>query len=82
MRLRIKQPGSPDGMKVDSNGNVYSAGPGGVWIFSPDGAHLGTIRMPEKVGNLAWGDADAKTLYITASASVYRVRLSVAGIRP
>ena len=77
-----KAPGAPDGMKVDQKGNLYSAGPGGVWIFSPDATHLATIRVPERVGNLAWGDADAKTLYITASSSVYRVRLNVAGIRP
>lgn len=75
-------PGSPDGMKVDTHGNVYSAGPGGVWIFSPEGKHLGTIRMPDKVGNLAFGDADSKTIYITASAAVYRVHVKVAGIRP
>src|SRR5581483_1466633 len=61
-------PGAPDGMKVDQKGNIYSAGPGGVWIFSPEGKHLGTLRVPEKVGNLAWGDQDGKTLYITASA--------------
>ena len=77
-----KAPGSPDGMKVDTRGNVYSAGPGGVWIFSPDGKHLGTIHMPDKVGNLAFGDADGQTLYIAASGSVYRMRLKVAGIRP
>ena len=75
-------PGSPDGMKVDQKGNIYSAGPGGVWIFSPEGKHLGTIRMPEKTGNLTWGDSDGKTLYITASSSVYRVRMKVEGIRP
>lgn len=75
-------PGAPDGMKVDQQGNVYSAGPGGVWIFSPEGKHLGTMRVPEKVGNLAWGDEDGKTLYITASSSVYRVRVNVAGLRP
>jgi gluconolactonase len=75
-------PGSPDGMKVDQKGNLYSAGPGGVWIFSPDGKHLGTIQMPEKTGNLAWGDADGKTLYITASTSVYRIRTNAAGIVP
>ncbi len=75
-------PGAPDGMKVDAQGNLYSAGPGGVWIFSPDGTHLGTLRMREKVGNLTFGDADGKTLYITASTSVYRVRVNVAGIRP
>jgi gluconolactonase len=73
-------PGAPDGMKVDQKGNVYSAGPGGVWIFSPEAKHLGTMQMPERTGNLAWGDADCKTLYITASTSVYRVRLNVAGL--
>jgi gluconolactonase len=77
-----KAPGAPDGMKVDQRGNLYSAGPGGVWIFSPDGKHLGTLRLPEKVGNLTWGDRDAKTLYITASSSIYYIRLNVSGIRP
>jgi gluconolactonase len=76
------RPGSPDGMKVDQQGNLYSAGPGGVWIFSPDGKHLGTIDIPEKVGNVAWGGADHKTLYITASSSVYRITLKVPGIYP
>ena len=76
------RPGSPDGMKVDRNGNLYSAGPGGVWIFSPAGKHLGTIDISEKVGNLAWGDADHKTLYITASSSVYRISLKIPGIYP
>src|ERR1700728_2188382 len=75
-------PGAPDGMKVDRSGNIYSAGPGGVWIFSPEGKHLGTIRMPEKVSNVAWGDEDGMTLYITASSSVYRVRTDVGGVRP
>jgi len=72
-------PGAPDGMKVDKSGNIYSAGPGGVWIISPEGEHLGTIPVPEVVGNLAWGDADHKTLYITASTSVYRIKLKIAG---
>ena len=76
------RPGSPDGMKVDVNGNLYSAGPGGVWIFSPDGKHLGTIDIPEKVGNVAWGGSDYKTLYVTASSSVYRLVLKVPGIHP
>jgi gluconolactonase len=75
-------PGAPDGMRVDQKGNLYSAGPGGVWIFSGEGVHLGTIRLPEKVGNLAWGDQDGKTLYITASSSIYRIKLMVPGIRP
>ena len=76
------RPGSPDGMKVDQEGNLYSAGPGGIWIFSPDGKHLGTIDIPERVGNLAWGDADHKTLYVTASSSVYRLPLKIAGVYP
>lgn len=74
-----KRPGAPDGMKVDAEGNIYSAGPGGVWIFSPEGKALATIVMPEKVSNVAWAGADRKTLYITASTSVYRVRLGIAG---
>jgi len=74
-----QRPGAPDGMKVDVEGNIYSAGPGGVWIFSPEGKHLATIVMPERVSNVAWAGADRKTLYITASTSVYRVRLGIAG---
>jgi gluconolactonase len=73
------RPGGPDGMKVDVQGNIYSAGPGGVVILSPEGKHLATIIMPERVGNLAWGGPDRKTLYICASTSVYRVRLSIPG---
>jgi len=75
-------PGAPDGMKVDRKGNIYSAGPGGVWIFSAEGKHLGTMHLPEKVGNMAWGDRDGRTLYITATTSIYRVKLKIAGIRP
>jgi gluconolactonase len=74
--------GAPDGMKVDQKGNLYSAGPGGVWIFSPGGKHLATIAIPEAVGNLAWGDPEHKTLYITASTSVYRIALNVQGVYP
>jgi gluconolactonase len=77
-----KDPGSPDGMKVDKNGNIYSAGPGGVWIISPEGKHLGTIRMPEVMANCAWGGADGKTLYITASSHLYRIRLNIGGVKP
>jgi gluconolactonase len=74
--------GGPDGMKVDKQGNIYAAGPGGVWVLTPDGKHLGTIRPPENPANLAWGDADAKTLYFTAVTGLYRLRVNVAGIRP
>ena len=71
-----------DGIKVDELGNLYVCGPGGVWVLSPDGGHLATLRLPEDPHNLAWGDADGRTLYITALSSVYRLRLTVPGIRP
>jgi gluconolactonase len=74
--------GSPDGMKVDQQGNLYSTGPGGIWIFSPDGKHLGTIDLPGSTSNMNWGDADGKTLYITESDNVLRIRLNIAGVRP
>jgi gluconolactonase len=74
-------PGGPDGIRVDKKGNLYGAGPGGVWIISPEGKHLGTIKVPEAVSNVAWGDEDAKTLYITASTSVYRISLKVPGVK-
>ena len=76
------RPGLPDGMKVDQKGNLYSAGPGGVWIFSSTGKHLGTIDFPEKVANVAWGGTDYKTLYVTASSSIYRISLDVPGVYP
>jgi gluconolactonase len=74
-------PGGPDGIRVDKKGNLYGAGPGGVWIISPEGKHLGTIKVPETVSNVAWGDKDGKTLYITASTSVYRIKLKVPGVK-
>ena len=73
--------GSPDGIRVDQKGNIYGSGPGGVWIISPEGKHLGTIKIPERVSNVAWGDKDGKTLYITASTSLYRIKLKIAGVR-
>jgi gluconolactonase len=77
-----KDEGVPDGIKIDQKGNIYGVGPGGVWILSPEGKHLGTIKAPEHPANLAWGDADGKTLYLTAVTGLYRIRLSVPGIRP
>jgi sugar lactone lactonase YvrE len=72
--------GAADGMKVDIKGNIYSTGPGGVWIFSRNGELLGMIETPEPPANLAWGDRDYKTLYITARHSLYRVRLNIEGM--
>lgn len=77
--MRVAQRGAPDGMKVDVAGNVYCTGAGGVWVFDPGGQHLGMIEMPEKPSNCAWGDRDCKSLYITAPASVYRIRVSIPG---
>jgi gluconolactonase len=74
--------GLPDGIKVDRKGNLYGSGPGGLWIFSPEGKHLGTLKLPEKMANCNWGGADGRTLYVTASSSVYRIRLKVPGLRP
>jgi gluconolactonase len=74
--------GAPDGMKVDTKGNIYSAGPGGIWIFSPAGKHLGTILLPKSAGNVAWGDSDGRTLYIAMSDSILKIRLSIPGILP
>ena len=73
-----KDAGVPDGMKVDSQGNIWASGPAGIWVFSPAGKHLGTIKMPEIPANCNWGD-DWKSLYITARTSLYRIKLSVAG---
>lgn len=73
--------GAADGMKVDIKGNIYSTGPGGVWVFAPNGGLLGIIETPEAPANLAWGDRDYQTLYITARNSLYRVRLQIPGVR-
>lgn len=71
--------GAPDGIKVDEQGNIYGVGPAGVWIISPEGKPLAIIDMPERVSNVGWGGADRKTLYITASKSIYRVELKIPG---
>ncbi len=71
-----------DGIKVDQRGNVYVSGPGGLWILSPQGKHLGTIVAPEHPHNMAWGDADGQTLYLAAETSIYRIRLNIPGVHP
>ena len=74
--------GVPDGMRVDIAGNVWVTGPGGIWVWDPDGHHIGTILMPESPANLNWGDADYRTLYITAKTSVYRIKTKARGFVP
>src|SRR5271165_3951532 len=73
--------GGPDGLRVDQEGNIYGSGPGGVWIISPKGKHIGTVKVPERVSNVAWGDDEGMTLYITASTSVFRIKLKIPGVR-
>jgi gluconolactonase len=72
--------GITDGLRVDLKGNLYETGPGGVWVISPDGKHLGTIRAPEQATNIGFGDADKKTLYIAARTSIYKIRVNTPGI--
>lgn len=74
--------GVPDGMKIDANGNLFVTGPQGIWVWNPNGKHLGTIVMPEQPANLAWGDKDYRTLYITATTSVYRLLMKTQGFIP
>jgi gluconolactonase len=81
-----KAPGGADVMRVDSNGNIYSTGPGGIWIISPEGKHLGTILVPGI--NVTFGDSDSKTLYIAArgdrevagTSSIYKIRVNTPGL--
>jgi gluconolactonase len=79
-----KAPGEDalDGMKIDKAGNLYVSGPGGLWILSPEGKHLGTIIGPKHPHNFAWGDKDGKTLYMCARSGLYRIRFNIEGIRP
>jgi len=72
-------PGAPDGMKIDSAGNLYCCGPGGIHVFDPVATCLGVIRTPEVAANFCWGDDDLRSLFITASTSLYRIRVQVPG---
>ena len=71
--------GAPDGMKVDCAGNVWVTGPSGIWVISPDGNPIAILKCPEYVGNFCFGGEDLKTLFITASTSVYRIKIRIAG---
>lgn len=77
-----KNDGVPDGIKVDKNGNLFVTGPKGIWVWDAKGNHIGTIILPEQPANLTWGDKDYRTLYITATTSVYRLQTKTQGYVP
>jgi gluconolactonase len=76
-RARVLR-GAPDGLKVDRGGNLFAAGPGGIYVLAPDGTHVGSLETGGVVSNVAWGE-DGSALYITADTAVYRIRLSTRG---
>ncbi len=78
--MQSSETGAADGMKIDQKGNIYCTGPGGLWVIDSSGQCLGRIVLPELPANLAWGDKDWRTLYITARSSIYRLRLAVPGV--
>jgi gluconolactonase len=77
----VIEEGIPDGMKCDERGNIWVTGPGGVWVISPGAEHLGTVEVPENVGNIGWGGSEWKELYMPSSTSLYRVRTKVASAK-
>ena len=77
----VIEEGIPDGMKCDERGNIWVTGPGGVWVISTQAEHLGIVEVPENVGNLSWGGADWKDLYVPSSTSLYRVKTKVASAK-
>jgi gluconolactonase len=81
-RMASDLPHLPDGMKIDTKGNLYNIGPGGVWVIAPDGKLLGIILVPTMPANLTFGEDDGKTLFMTAPSGLYRIRLKIPGIHP
>jgi gluconolactonase len=77
----VDAPGAADGMTIDRNGNLFASGPGGIWVISPDGTHLGSIQPDEVPANAGWGD-DGNTLYMTGRTGLYRIRLNTGGTIP
>jgi gluconolactonase len=77
----VIEEGIADGMKCDKRGNIWVTGPGGVWVISPQGEHLGVVEVPENVGNIGWGGPDWRTLYMPSSTSLYRVPTKVASAK-
>ena len=80
-RSREELGGVPDGMKVDEAGRILCTGPRGIWVFEPDGTHLGMIELPELPANLTFGDPDRQTIYVTARTSVYKFHADIPGTK-
>ena len=80
IEMQGEEPGAPDGMKVDRQGNIYCTGPGGFWIIDQGGKCLAQVKPPELPANFAWGDADWQSLYMTCRTSLYRIRTNVPGV--
>ena len=78
--MDVPETGNPDGMKVDSQGNLYVTAAGGLWVVDPAGQHLGTIAFPQRPANLAFGGPDYKTIYATARSGLYSIRVNVPGL--
>ena len=76
--MKSDQPGAADGMKIDAKGNVYSTGPGGLWIFSPEGSLIQKVDTP-RLTNLAWGGKEGKTLFMTSPKAVYKLKMKTKG---
>ena len=70
----VPRQGNVDGMECDEHGNVWVTGPGGVWVLTPEGEHLGVVHTPEVCGSLCWGGADLRTLFLTTSTTVHTIR--------
>ena len=77
--MNVEAQGGPDGMKLDSEGNLYVTGPGGLWVATPEGQHLGTIEFPQLPANLCFGGPDYRTIFVTARTGLYSIEVSVAG---
>ena len=80
--MNVEATGSPDGMKVDVDGNVYCTGGGGIWVIDPQANHLGTIPVPHQPTNIAFGNIDMMTLYITARPVICAIQVRVPGVSP
>ena len=78
--MDVDATGGPDGMKLDSQGNLYVTGPGGLWVTTPEGQHLGTIEFPQLPANLCFGGPDYKTIYVTARTGLYSIEVNVPGM--